>query len=127
MKQFWRFLLAGGIAAIANCGARFVFSVWLAYEWAIVLAYLVGMAVGFVLMRGYVFDAHGKPLGPQVVKYGVVNLVALAQTLIVSIVLARWLLPAVGIVGSAEALGHFAGVLVPVATSYFGHRMATFK
>ena len=127
MKQFWRFLLAGGTAAAANYGARFVFSIWLTYEWAIVLAFFVGLATGFVLMRGYVFDARGKPLGPQVWKYGAVNLLALAQTLIVSIVLARWVLPGIGIVEKAEAIGHLVGVLVPIATSYFGHRMATFK
>jgi putative flippase GtrA len=127
MKQFWRFLLAGGIAAAANYGARFVFSLWFRYEWAIVLAFFVGLTVGFLLMRSYVFDAQGKALGPQIVKYGVVNLVALAQTLIVSLVLARWLLPAMGFHSQAEAIGHLAGVLVPIATSYFGHRLATFR
>lgn len=127
MKQFWRFLLAGATAAAANYGARFVFSIWLEYEWAIVLAFFVGLTVGFLLMRGYVFDAQGKPLAPQVLKYCAVNLVALAQTLIVSIALARWLLPAMGVVSQAEAIGHLAGVLVPIATSYFGHRLATFR
>ena len=27
----------------------------------------------------------------------------------------------------AEAIGHFAGVLVPVVTSYFAHRIYTFR
>ncbi len=127
MTQFWRFLLAGGIAAAANYGARFVFSLWMTYEWAISVAFLVGLAVGFALMRGYVFNAQGKALWPQVAKYCAVNFVALLQTLIVSVVLARWILPGIGVVSHAEALGHLAGVLVPIGTSYFGHRMATFR
>lgn len=125
-RQFWRFLLAGGAAAAANYGSRFLFSLWLSYESAIVLAFLVGLSIGFLLMRTYVFNAQGKALGPQVAKFVAVNLFALIQTLLVSVVLARWVFPAVG-VSHAEALGHLAGVLVPTVTSYFGHRLATFK
>ena len=97
------------------------------YEWAIVLAFMVGLTVGFLLMRGYVFNARDKPLGRQVAIYAAVNFLALLQTLLVSIGLVRWVLPFVETVSRAEALAHLAGVLVPIVTSYFGHRMATFK
>lgn len=126
-SQFIRFLIAGGIAAAANYGSRFLFSIWLSYGPAIVLAYLVGMGVAFVLMRQHVFSAAGGALGPQVLKFVAVNVLAVMQTLIISLILARWVLPGVGVVAHAEAIAHLAGVLVPVATSYFGHRMLTFK
>jgi putative flippase GtrA len=126
-REFWRFLAAGGIAAAANFGSRFLFSVWLRYEWAIVFAYMVGMAVAFLLMRSYVFKAAAKPAARQAAVFVAVNLFALLQTLLVSIALARWVLPFVGVVSRTEAIAHFVGVLVPVATSYFGHRMFTFK
>lgn len=126
-SQFVRFLAAGGIAAAANYGSRFLFSIWLDYGAAIVLAYLVGMSVAFVLMRQHVFGAVGDPLGPQVVKFVGINVLAVAQTLIISLVLARWVLPSLGFVTHAEAIAHLAGVLVPVATSYVGHRLLTFK
>jgi putative flippase GtrA len=126
-KQFWRFLAAGGVAAAANFGSRFIFSLWVRYEWAIVLAFLVGLTAGFWLMRGYVFNARDKPLGRQVIIYLAVNLLALLQTLLVSVALDRWLLPALGVVSRTEALAHLVGVLVPIVTSYFGHRMGTFK
>jgi len=126
-RQFIRFLVAGGIAAAANYGSRFLFSTWLSYGPAIVLAYLVGMGVAFVLMRQHVFSATGTALGPQVVKFVAVNLLAVVQTLVISLVLARWVLPSLGIVTHAEAIAHLAGVLVPVVTSYFGHRMLTFR
>ncbi|AMM24207.1 GtrA family protein [Variovorax sp. PAMC 28711] len=126
-SQFIRFLVAGGIAAAANYGSRFLFSIWLSYGPAIVLAYLVGMSVAFVLMRQHVFSAGSGALGPQVAKFVAVNLLAVIQTLLISLVLARWILPSLGVVAQAEATAHLVGVLVPVATSYFGHRMLTFK
>ena len=126
-RRFGLFLVAGGIAAAANYGSRFGFSLWFSYPVAIVLAYLVGMTVAFLLMRQYVFDGRGKAFAPQVWRFTLVNALAVLQTLIVSLVLARWLLPALGITQHVEAIAHAVGVAVPVVTSYFGHRLATFK
>ena len=125
--QFVRFLLAGGVAAAANYGSRFLFSEWFSYSVAIVLAYLVGMVVAFLLMRRFVFDATGGQLGPQVVKFIVVNMFAVLQTLLISLLLAHWALPTLGVTEHVEALAHLVGVLVPAVTSYLGHRLATFK
>lgn len=126
-REFLLFLIAGGISAGVNYGSRFIFNVWVSYPTAIVLAYLVGMTVAFVLMRQYVFAGRGKALGPQAVTFTIVNLLAVLQTLVVSLLLARWALPEFGVVKHAEAIAHLVGVSVPIATSYFGHRMATFK
>jgi len=126
-KQFLRFLVAGGIAAGANFGSRFVFSNFLGYASAVFFAYLVGMLVAFILMRGHVFNASGGALASQVSKFIGVNVLAVLQTLVISLLLARWLLPSLGIVAQAEALAHLAGVLVPVVTSYFGHKFLTFR
>jgi putative flippase GtrA len=125
--EFLRFLIAGGIAAGANFGSRFVFSLFLGYGFAVFFAYLFGMLVAFLLMRGHVFDAKNGPLLPQVAKFVGVNAVAVLQTLVISLVLARWVLPSFGIVEHAEALAHLVGVLVPVVTSYFGHKLFTFR
>ena len=96
------------------------------FEFAVVAAFFVGLTSGFLLMRLYVFDGKEKPVVPQASKYAFINLLALAQTLIISVLLARWLLPIWG-VESAEASAHLVGVLVPVVTSYFGHRFLTFR
>lgn len=125
--QFLRFLVAGGIAAGANFGSRFVFSIFFDYGIAVVLAYLIGMLVAFLLMRGHVFNASRGSLAPQVAKFAAVNLLAVLQTLAISLLLARWLLPSMGFVDHAEALAHLVGVLVPVVTSYFGHKLLTFR
>ena len=115
--QFIRFLVAGGIAAAANFGSRFVFSQWLPFSVAIVLAYLVGMTVAFVLMRRHVFTDSRGTLGPQIAKFIGVNLLAVLQTLLISLALARWLLPTLGVLEHREAIAHLVGVVVPVFTS----------
>lgn len=125
-NQFIRFVLAGGIAAAANYGSRFLFSVWFSYTVAIVLAFLVGITTAFILMRQHVFDGQGKPIGRQVFRFTIVNLLALLQTLIISLLLAHWLLPAIGVEQHVEAIAHFFGVIVPIWTSYLGHRYGTF-
>jgi putative flippase GtrA len=125
--QFLRFLVAGGIAALANFGSRFVLSMFFSFGVAVFFAYLVGMLVAFLLMRGHVFNASQGPLAQQVTKFVGVNLLAVFQTLVISLLMVRWLLPSVGIQNHVEALGHLVGVLVPVITSYFGHKFLTFR
>jgi putative flippase GtrA len=119
-------MLAGGVAAAANYGSRFVFSIWVPYAEAVVLAYAVGMVVAFVLMRGFVFGARQGALVPQIAKFAAVNALAVLQTLVISVVLARWLESSLG-AERAEACAHLVGVLFPIGTSYLGHKMATFR
>lgn len=97
------------------------------FAWAVIAAFVVGLVSGFVMMRLFVFNGRTKPVAPQAAKYVLINMFALAQTLAISVIAARWFFPFLGVTHSAEALGHLAGVLVPVLTSYFGHRMLTFK
>jgi putative flippase GtrA len=126
-RQFNRFLVAGALAAAANFGSRFVFSRWLSFEWAVLCAFVVGLAVGFSLMRTYVFAAGGRSLPRQLAWFLGVNFLAAAQTFLISVALARWALPALGVRTYAEAIGHLVGVITPIITSYFGHRLITFR
>lgn len=121
------YLLTGGIAAVANYGSRFFFSRWLPFEFAVGAAYAIGMVCAFVLMRRFAFAPGRQGLLRQALIFAAVNLFALLQTLVVSSVLLRAVLPALGIESYAEALAHGVGVVVPVVTSYFGHRRFTFR
>lgn len=124
--QFSRFLLAGGVAALANYGSRFFFSVYCSYPAAIVLAYCIGMLTAFLLMRGYVFDARERNLAPQVAKFALVNALAVIQTLGISMLLVHWVLPTLGIAWQVEAIAHAVGVATPVLTSFILHKRSTF-
>jgi len=125
-NQFSRFLAAGGIAASANFGSRFLFSEFVAFEAAVVLAFMVGLATGFLLSRAYVFMASANSLGREAIWYVIVNLLALAQTWLVSVYLARALGDGMG-VELAQATAHLAGIILPVISSYFGHKYLTFR
>lgn len=126
-RQFLKFLVAGGIAAIANFGSRIALSHWMHYIPAIIIAYLIGMTTAFVLNRLFVFEGAGNTLGNQVGWFTLVNLAAVAQTLAISLLLADHLLPAMGVRAHAETIAHGVGVLVPVVTSYLGHKHLSFR
>jgi putative flippase GtrA len=126
-RQFARFLIAGGIAAAANVLSRIAFSQFMRLEAAVVLAYCVGMVVAFVLMRSQVFARSGTPMSHQVGKFVAVNVAAVLQTLVITLLLARWALPALGVQRFVEEIAHIVGVCVPVVTSYFGHKHFSFR
>lgn len=131
-STFWlstpaRFLFAGGLAAAVNFASRFVLSVWLPYPIAIVVAYVIGMATAFVLNRRYVFRSATTPLPRQVAWFVAINVLAVAQTLAVSLLLAGVVLPRIGLQTHVEAIAHAIGIAVPIVTSYLGHKHWTFR
>lgn len=127
IQPFLMFLLTGGCAALVNFGARLLFSQWWSYSISIVLAYLVGMVTAYVLAKGLVFTNSQQGLRKSIVYFCVVNLVAVAQTWLVSMVLARYLLPHWGITRHVEEVAHAVGIVVPVFSSYWGHKRFSFK
>ena len=125
-SRFGKFLVAGGVAASANYGSRFLFSLWFPFAVAITLAFIVGLLSGFVLMRRFVFAAHDRPAIPQALRYVGVNLFGLGQTLLISL-LGEQFLSAYLDANQAKAVSHAVGVGFPIVLSYFGHRFATFR
>ena len=124
--QFSRFLAIGGIAALVNLGSRYLFNFFVVFEIAVVLAYLLGMATAFVLMRSYVFGASRRYVGSEIFRFVLVNGVALALVWCVSVGLHRLVFPAIGFTWYADTVAHAAGIMVPAVTSYLGHRFYTF-
>jgi putative flippase GtrA len=126
-RQFARFLVAGGIAAAANVLSRMAFSLFLPLAPAVVLAYCVGMLVAFLLMRAHVFEPSRSRVSRQAAFFVGVNVAAVLQTLVVTLALAHWLLPAMGVARGTDTIAHVVGVCVPIATSYLGHKHLSFR
>jgi gtrA family protein len=126
-RQFLVFLLTGGIAAAVNFGSRILYNQWMGFSAAIVLAYITGMVTAFVLARLFVFRNSQRALHQSALYFVLVNGVAVLQTWAISLLLADWLLPALGIRQYVHELAHAAGVVVPVFTSYLGHKHLSFK
>lgn len=126
-RRFIKFLFVSGIAAVANIVARMLFSLWMAYAPAIVLAFCIGLGTAFCLNRLYVFRQADRPVHQQAVWFTVVNLAAVLQTLGISLLLADLVFPAIAFRWYPETVAHVLGVAAPVMTSYFGHKHFTFR
>ncbi|MEH6582668.1 MAG: GtrA family protein [Halioglobus sp.] len=131
-NRFVRFLLAGGLAAICNFGSRFLYSLLVDFSVAVVLAFATGLTVGYLLNKRYVFTESRNTPAQEILWFLSINLFALLQTWGLSVYLAG-VLPEYGVFGGEEAKGwveglaHGAGVLLPVFTSYIGHKYLTFR
>lgn len=126
-RQFIKFILAGGVAALANFGSRIALSLWVNFIAAIVIAYLIGMLTAFVLNRLFVFADAVNTLRSQAGWFTLVNLAAVLQTLAISLLLADYVLPAMGVHQHTETIAHAIGVAIPVVTSYLGHKHLSFR
>ena len=130
--RFVRFLLAGGLAALCNFGSRFLYSIFVDFGTAVVLAFITGLTAGYLLNKRYVFTTSANSRAHELSWFLFINLLALVQTWGLSVYLAQ-LLPKVIFTHTAsggewaEATAHLAGILLPVFTSYVGHRYLTFR
>jgi putative flippase GtrA len=125
-RRFASFIVTGGIAAAVNLVTRWGLSLVVPYELAVALAYLVGMTTAFLLARRYVFDAGGASWLVEYGRFAMVNVMSFFIVLGVSVGLARYGFPAIGMTWHAEDLAHLIGVISPIAISYYAHKHFSF-
>jgi putative flippase GtrA len=125
--RFASFAVTGGIAATCNLCTRFFLSRVMRYELAVLLAYLVGMVVAFVLARTFVFEKSAREWHAQLGRFAIVNLFGLVQVWLVSVSLVRIVFPWLAFRWHPEDVGHFIGVASPVFVSYYAHKHFSFR
>ncbi len=126
-KQFFLFLLTGGLAAIVNFTSRIVLNRYVSYSTAIVLAYVVGMITAFILAKVFVFKGSQNKIVHSAIYFVLVNIVAVIQTWFISLGLAYYALPYIGVRVYVHEISHAVGIMVPVVTSYIGHKRWSFQ
>ncbi len=126
-RQFLRFLLTGGTAAGINFGSRIVYNQWTGFSQAIILAYLTGMITAFILAKSFVFKDSTQPLHRSLLSFSLVNFVAILQTWGISIIMANYILPLTGVRLFVHDIAHATGIIIPVFSSYIGHKRWSFK
>ena len=114
-REFLLFLITGGVAALVNMLSRVGFSQLLHFELAVLLA------------RKFVFLQSRTSVRRSFAAFALVNLFAVLQTWLVSVGLRNWLLPLLGVVVLRDLIAHGIGVIVPVLSSYFGHKHISFR
>ena len=85
------------------------------------------MVTAFVLAKLFVFKASQQSMQRSAVFFALVNVVAIAQTWAISMLLLYVVFPAWGFSFYAAECAHAVGVVVPVFTSYLGHKRWSFK
>lgn len=126
-KQFLIFLLTGGLAAAVNFGSRIVYNIWVDFSVSIIFAYLTGMVTAFVLVKLFVFKESQQSLHHSIIFFVLVNLFSILQTWLISIGLAYYLLPSMGVTSFVREIAHAFGVAAPVFSSYIGHKRWSFR
>lgn len=121
------FLVTGGFAALVNVVSRYLLTPSLGFEISVIVAYMIGMVVAYLLFRSVVFGKSGRGVAQESYRFVVVNIVALAIVWLVSVLLARLVFPAIGFSTYAEDVAHIIAVCIPAITSYIGHSKFTFN
>lgn len=124
--QFLRFLCAGGIAALANWLSRMVLSQWLSFEWAVALAYGVGMTVAFLLNRVLVFPHSDRPVHQQLRDFVLVNLGSFPVVWACAIVFEAGLRQA-GLRVYTEPIAHGIAIAMPMFAAFLIYKFVAFR
>jgi putative flippase GtrA len=125
--QFVRFVLVGGIALAFHWLSRFILNSFVGYAWAIVLAYGVGIAVGFMLNKNYVFPYSDRPLSFEISAFVLVNLVAFPFVWVIAYVLGEWILQYWFRTEVAFGAAHAIAIALPVFANFAFHKFITFR
>ena len=120
------FLGLGGLAAAINLIVRYCLNFVMPFELAVVLAYMAGMVVAFILFGKVLFVTSRGSLKRRVSRFVQVNLLGAALAWLVSVFLARIALPAIGWTFHPLEIAHFVGVAAPALSSYVLHKRYTF-
>lgn len=126
-RQFFTFLLTGGVAAVVNFVSRVLYNHFVGFSAAVTLAYLTGMVTAFVLAKLFVFEGSSHSTLKSAILFTVVNVFAFAQTWIISMALAYHVLPEFGVHQFDKAIASAVGISVPVFSSFVAHKYISFR
>lgn len=126
-REFLLFIFTGGTAAAINFCSRFFYNQWFSFSTSIVIAYITGMVTAYLLAKAFVFKASKQTVSKSVFFFTLINIFAVLQTWIISMWLAYQALPALHVVEYTHEIAHAVGIVIPVFTSYIGHKRYSFK
>ena len=126
-RQFFYFILTGGLAALVNIITRFIFSFFFNFTLSIFLSYLIAMVFAYYLAGRFVFKKSKKPIYSSFALFSLINLLAICQTLLISIITREYLSGKMINFQYINLISHTLGVTTPVFTSFIGHKYFSFK
>ena len=125
-KQFLGFLVVGGLAALLHWLARILLSVWLPFSTAVIIAYIVGMVVAFLLNSFFVFPKSEKARHTQARDFVWINLLFFPVVWFFSLQIDSWL-KTIGMVSHSEELAHAIAIPLPMFATFLIYKFFAFK
>lgn len=126
-NQFFRFLVAGGIAAVINFIVGYALAGKLPWHGDIVIGYLAGMITAFFMFERLVFGEHAESRRQSAIAFVGVNLLGLLQTWIIYVLLVNWAFPVFTITFYPGEIARACAIITPTITSFIGHKYFTFR
>lgn len=126
-QKFGRFLLTGGSSAVVNIISRGIISSFVSFSIAVILSYLIGMTVAYILARRYVFASSKASRARSISGFIVVNIFGALLTLFTSLQLRALLGHLFGLNTFVEYLAHFLALSITSVTSFLGHKFISFR
>ncbi|MFZ4804338.1 MAG: GtrA family protein [Synechococcus lacustris] len=129
-RQFLRFLVANGIAALANIATKLATSFLIADPLAVLAGFCVGLGSSYLLCRNYVFQPSSGSQLLEAARFTGVNLAALGITYGTYRQMLPLLQASAGLdpgQPSTQTLAHAIGVAAPVIFSFLAQRTLTFR
>ena len=118
------------VAAGINIFTSLLGSLVMFDAWAVVAGFCAGLSTSYLLCRGFVFQTVRRASMAEVLRFTVINLLALVLTLLVYHLSLQWLVSAR--IGSAtnqtlRTGAHALGVAAPVLFSFVAQKTFTFR
>jgi len=125
-KQFLLFFTAGSFSAILHWLARVFLSVWLPFAWAVLIAYIIGIIIGFLLNSFLVFPNSDKARHAQARDFILVNLSFMPLVWSASMQVNNWL-KTHAMLSHTEELAHAIAIPLPMFATFLIYKFFAFK
>lgn len=112
---------------VINFVSRIYYNYEFDFSTSIILAYITGMFVAFILGKCFVFRDSKQPLLRSILFFILINSMGLLQTWIISLFLAHTVLPALSIKTYPLEIAHAIGLAFPAFSTFLGHKYFTFR
>lgn len=118
--------MVSSFAAILNIASRFLFDIYFSYSLSIFLAFIIGLFTAFALNKKLVFNSPSSKTYIEFWRFLFVNLISLFIIYAISMLLSKYILPALCVSYYIDDIAHILGVVSAALGSYFIHKNYTF-
>jgi putative flippase GtrA len=85
------------------------------------------MITAYILVKLFVFRKNNQSTHKSIIYFCLVNVLSVAQTWAVSMGMAYYILPGIGVAFLVPEIAHFIGLAVPAFTSFVGYKHLSFR